>query len=82
MKPGKGLVGRSPTALAGGRVSSLCRVAVLHAPAAFISSAASTKTLVERILNRPTNPDAYLEKAVIALSSSSSHPLNGSISMT
>ncbi len=41
------------------------------APAAFISSAASTKTLVERILNRPTNLDAYLEKAV---SAPSSHP--------
>ncbi len=50
------------------------RSAVLHAPAAFISSAASTKTLVERILNRPTNLDTYLEKAVSALSSSSSHP--------
>ena len=50
------------------------RSAVLHAPAAFISSAASTKTLVERILNRPTNLDAYLEKAVSALPSSSSHP--------
>ena len=47
---------------------------MLHAPAAFISSAASTKILVERILNRPTNLDTYLEKAVSALSSSSSHP--------
>ncbi len=46
------------------------RSAVSHAPAAFISS----KTLVERILNHPINLDAYLENAVSALSSSSSHP--------
>ncbi len=50
------------------------RSAVSHAPAAFISSAASSKTLMERILNHPINIDAYLENAVSALSSSTSHP--------
>ncbi len=50
------------------------RSALLHAPAAFIASASSSQTLVERILDNPSNLTAYLENAALILSTSAAQP--------